>query len=321
MASAQLACASSEGQAKELKEEIKALKKEAEKLQSALKLLQDRERVLREKLTEPRSPQKGVKKVKATVVNTDGEMQQVRTGSKSSVTEEPEARGAFLKDLLAVLRAQMLLSTPPEGASRQWGRPIDCRALVAPTGDKDLAKIVALLNGHDVENESTNVSTICASEESIPSSADYSRRLCRGAPSANSRRSPHSADQYWLLAPPSAGSEGLGQKSRSCTDLNSTSQSWASFGSDSKTVSMRMFDKPPGRDFLKRSSPMERRPQSTASGVGKWVPPTLGLSKCSICGLGGGTDQCLECQSTVPKLSVGWCLPPLASEQSVSGTK
>lgn len=334
IASKELDSASSESQYKELQSVIKDLKKETLQIQGTIQLNTEKERALREKLTEPRKGPGEIKKKKTKRIKDEGPLvQNEKRGSKSRVIveDEVEVRGAWLSNLLDVLRAQMLLSTPPDGQSRQWGRPIDSRTIVAPTFDDDLQRIVELLSGSDKDNDTTAFASQDSSHSSA--SADFTRRLCRGAPSAHSRRPSQNDDLQWLLAPPSAASGGLGQKSRSCTNFNSTSQSWASTAAstsaprtaDSKTVSVRMLDNPPARTFLIRSGPWVQtdtnkpghlRPQSTASCAGRRPLQTLGFSTCSLCGRGGGTDQCLECQSTVPRLSVGWCLPPLAAEQS-----
>lgn len=370
-AAATLSVESSDRQIKELTEEIKIVQKEVDKNQGVLNGFQDRARLLREKLYEPQQPEVVKAKKKKTEVQSTGSKDVPERASRvtdGEAEESTEVRGAWLKDWLETLRAQMLLSTPPDGQSRDWGKPIDSHALVAPTGDKALTKIVALLNGEE-PNASENESTPALRETFL--SFDNGR-IYRGSPSANSRTHLHSPDEgYWLLAPSITplGKPGL-RESQSCTDLNEISRSragtdlsrpgttaskdlsrpgtrastdlsrpgtkgtmglsrpstvsWSSTISSDPKNSVRVLDKAISRGWLKGTG--DSRPQTTSTGVRTHTTASnaslasirmapLGSHKCSICGLGGGTDQCRECQSTVPRLSVGWCLPPLETEE------
>lgn len=332
---------SNEKQEKLMMAEAGNIKKEVERLQKLLDDLQERERALRKKLTEPVNPPP--KEITRELVSDERSLDGGSKGSSQrksflDYAEQGKAkRAGFLRDLLAILRAQLLLSTPPRGKSRDWGKPLDYRNIVAPTGDTELAKIVALLSRLDEDVD-------CSSEGSVPSSPAHDR-LSRGPPSANgsfNRSGPHSPDQYWYLAPATAGSmKGSLGESRSCPDIRrevpnkaqskllseimgqkrAASRPRTSIDLESKTVDVHVRSKPPSRGWTGSSANL--RPQSMASNsvnrmplLGSNLPGSSKLHAC-ICGLGDGTVECTTCQHAVPRLSIGWCLPPLSkTEQS-----
>lgn len=208
----------------------------------------------------------------------DANVFKARSGSKSGPPGKLGKRKFVKNSLLEVLRQQLLLSTPPGGKRREWGSPLDKQARMGPTGDaNELAKVVALLleevdlDSSDDEDQSSN---------GIPCSSQGVRR--RGT--TVSLHEPQSPKLNFFLAPPPAPSSM--RPSRSCTDIRSAQ------GSDTRTIRPD-FTKTLGRpDFTKTLAP-------------------LGSSCGSICGHCLGVDHCPECQTTVPRLSVGWCLPPL----------